>query len=386
MARPIRVALIGQKFMGRAHSNAYLKVGKFFDLPRAVEMHTVCGRDQGDLAKFAAQWGWKNKASDWRQVVRDPQIDLVDIGTPNHLHAPMSIAALKAGKVVACEKPLAGSLRDSRAMANAAKGKKTYVWFNYRRCPALAFARQLISKGRLGRLFHVRACYLQSWGGPDVPMSWRFEKKYAGSGAHGDLNAHIVDISRFLTGDRITEISGAISETFIKQRRVESAGPRGGGKRGARRMGRSTVDDCVLFLARFGCGAVASFEATRVATGRLNANQIEINGSKGALHFNFEDMNKLQFFDATKPAAEQGWTTIMCTSAGDHPYAANWWPDAHIIGYEHGFINQAADIILSMSNRRPVVPLADFADAYETDKVLDAALRSAKSGRAVKVS
>ncbi|HNQ21638.1 MAG TPA: Gfo/Idh/MocA family oxidoreductase [Phycisphaerae bacterium] len=380
MERVCNVALIGQQFMGRAHSNAYLKVAKFFDVPLTPVLHTVAARDQEGVERFAQRWGWQQATTRWREIADNDAINLVDVCTPNDVHAEQSIAMLEAGKHVACEKPLADTLEHARAMkAAAAKAKgKTFVWFNYRRCPAVALAYQLVREGRIGRLYHVRASYLQSWGGPDTPLVWRFEKKRAGSGAHGDLNAHIIDLARFLTGDQITEVTGGIAETFIKER------VKPGSKSGER--GRSDVDDCVVFLARFKQGAVASFEATRLATGHQNANYIELNGSAGALRWNFEDMNLLWFYDNQEDARTAGWRRIMCTSGGHHPYADAWWPDAHIIGYEHGFVNMTADILRVLGGQQPLLPLPDFADAYETQRVLEAALLAAKHRSAVKMS
>jgi len=388
----INVCLIGQKFMGRTHSNAYLKVGKFFDVPILPVMHTICGRNQQELEEFKDRWGWQNATTDWRAAVTNPEIGLVDIGTPNHLHAEMSIAALEAGKHVACEKPLAGTLADARQMRDAARKArrcKTFVWYNYRRVPAVALAHQLVRDGKIGRIYHIRAYYLQDWGGPNVPLLWRFQKKLAGSGAHGDLNAHIIDMARFITGDEISEVVGAIAETFIKERAIVQEGPKGGiagGTAGGKRMGKSDVDDTVLFLARFRNGAVASFEATRLATGNQNKNGLEINGDKGSLMFNFEEMNYLYFYDATLERRQQGWTRIMVTHAPDHPYVGNWWPDAHILGYEHGFINQLADMLNMIAGKDPLVPMPDFEDAYKTQQVLEAALISAQERRPVKIA
>ena len=379
MPSPLHIALIGQKFMGRAHSNAWTQVARFFDLPREPRLKTIAARDEAELAAFAERWGWARATTDWKSIASDNDIDLVDVGTPNKSHAEQAILMLKAGKHVACEKPLAGTLEDAQAMRDAAQkagGARTFVWFNYRRCPAIGLAYKLVREGRLGELRHVRATYLQSWGGPDTPRSWRFDRSVAGSGAHGDLNAHIVDLARFLTGDEIEEVSGAIAETFIEARPLAD----GSG------VGPSDVDDCVLFLARFRGGAVASFEASRLATGHLNRNTIELNGDKGALRFDFENMNVLEFFDASDGSREGGWRRIMCTSAGEHPYAGAWWPDAHVIGYEHGFTNMAADIVRVLAGKKPELPLPDFEDAYQTQRVLSAALIAAREGRSVRMA
>jgi predicted dehydrogenase len=390
MAATLNVALIGQGFMGRSHSNAWGQVAKFFQPPFTPIMHTVFGQAEENPSAFAANWGWKNSTTDWQQLVRSPEIGLVDIVTPNYMHAPVAEAALAAGKPVCCEKPLAGTLDDARKMVNAAKAAKvkTFVWFNYRRCPAVALAHQLVKQGKLGEIRHIRAVYLQDWASEDVPLLWRFDKDLAGSGAHGDLNAHIVDMTRFVTGQEITEITGAIKETFIKERTLPSGLSAGGiaaGRSGAGGKGKVTVDDAVLFLARFSGGAIATFEAARQATGNQNRNGFEINGTRGALKFDFERMNELQYYDATLPRAVQGWSSIMCTHGGDHPYAANWWPDAHIIGYEHCFTNQAYDILKALAGEAPTVPIPDFEDAYQTQRVLEAVLKSARENRMVKL-
>jgi len=386
--KTVNIALLGQGFMGRTHSNAWSQVTKFFDPPVVPVMHTVCGLP-GEPKQFAETWGWANHSTDWRKVVASDEIDIVDIASPNWMHAPMARAALAAGKVVCTEKPLAGTLADARKMAEASKKAKTFVWYNYRRCPAVALAHKLVRQGKLGQIRHVRAFYLQDWADESVPLAWRFEKKFAGSGAHGDLNAHIVDMMRFVTGQQITEICGAVAETFIKTRKRMTGHVAGGiaaGLKSTSKTGRVTVDDTVLFLARFSGGAVASFEAARQATGNQNRNGFEINGTKGSLKFDFERMNELQYYDATAARATQGWTTIICTHAPDHPYIDAWWPDAHLIGYEHTFVNQAYDILRVVAGKKPTVPIPDFADAYETQRVLQAALISAAKKRAVKVS
>ena len=378
--KTINVALIGQGFMGRSHSNAWGQVAKFFKPPLKPVMHTVFGQPEENPAGVRRQLGLEERLdrlggsrsarrrSAWSTWSR-----------PNYMHAPVAKAAIAAGKPVACEKPIAGTLADAREMAEAAKKAdvKTFVWFNYRRCPAVALAHQLVKEGKLGDIRHVRARYLQDWADESVPLLWRFDKKLAGSGAHGDLNAHIIDMTRFVTGQEITEIAGAIAETFIKERKhapgVAAGGIAAGCKRPTRK-GKVTVDDAVLFLARFSGGAVASFEAGRQATGNQNRNGFEINGTKGSLKFDFERMNELEYYDATLPRAVcRAGRTIMCTHGGDHPYVANWWPDAHIIGYEHGFTNQAYDILQVLAGETPTVPIPDFEDAYQTQRVLEAA-------------
>lgn len=387
MSEFLRVGMIGTHFMGRVHSNAWRSAPTFFDLPRPIVMEVVVGLEREQVRTFAKQWGWDGASTDWRATVARSPIDLVDICTPNDLHAEHSIAALEAGRHVLCEKPLAGTLDDARAMRDAARkakrrGVRAIVSFNYRRCPALAFAHQLVKSGRLGRIYHVRAHYLQDWGGPDTPLLWRFKSRHAGSGAHGDLNAHIIDAARFVTGDEISEVSGAIEETFIKERPLPPEEQRKGGKR----TGRSSVDDALLFLARFKGGAVASFEASRLATGHQNRNVIELNGEKGSLRFDFERMNELEWWDDTLDPGLRGWSRIMCTTPGAHPYVDAYWPPAHLIGYEHTFISQAADIVKSIGGGEPVVPLADFADGFETQRVLHAAVLSARERRPVKLS
>ncbi|MEM1108378.1 MAG: Gfo/Idh/MocA family oxidoreductase [Planctomycetota bacterium] len=395
MPRSLNVGLIGSKFMGRTHSNAYLKAAKFFDLPRTPVMHTIAARNLEETQAFAERWGWQNASDDWKATVNNPEIDLIDIGTPNHVHRDQAIAALEAGKHVACEKPLANTLDAAREMVQAAKKakkQKTFVWYNYRRCPALALAHQLVKDGKLGRLYHVRGFYLQDWAGPDTPMLWRFSGKEAGSGSLGDLCAHSIDAARFVTGDEFTNVNGAILKTFIKERTVLEGGAGGeisgrGAKTRKARKAKSTVDDAALFTAEFKGGAVATFEATRLSTGDKNGNKLEVHGEKGAIKFDFERMCELEWYDATLPEREQGWSTIN-VSNGDasHPYAEAWWPTAHAIGYEHGFVNQAADMVKALSNRKPVVPIPDFADAYETQRVLEAVVQSAKNRCPVKLS
>jgi predicted dehydrogenase len=393
MTSNINVALLGSKFMGRAHSNAWLNVGKFFAVDPLPTMHTVVGRNEAELRAFAERWGWQHHTTDWRAAVTSDDVHLVDIGTPNNVHAEQAIAALEAGKHVACEKPLAGTLADAEAMAAAAEQSTgtTSVWFNYRRTPAVALAHRLVAAGAIGRIYHVRAAYLQSWGGPDTPLLWRFQGDIAGSGAHGDLNAHIIDSVRFVTGEEIVTVEGAIEHTFIEERAVLEGGSggeiAGAGAGTTANRAPSTVDDAVLFIGRLSGGGLASFEATRLATGYHNANRFEIHGDRGALRFNFERMNELEFYDLSNDASVQGWTTIDVTRGGDgHPYAAAWWPDSHGLGYEHTFVNQASDILTVIGGGAPVVPLVDFTDALATQRVLHAAIESARHRAPVTVA
>ncbi len=372
MGSPLGVALLGTGFMGRAHSHAWRTAPTIFDLARRPVLRTVVGRDPAKTAAFAERWGWERSSTDWAEVVADPAVDLVDIATPNRAHPEQAIAALEAGKAVACEKPLAATLADARAMRDAAArtGRPTFMWYSYRRVPAVALAHRLVAEGRVGPIRHVRAAYLQSWGGPTTPMAWRFRAEEAGTGALGDLGSHIVDLARFVTGEEIVEVSGASAVRFVEER------PAGSASEG------STVDDAVAFLARLTGGALATFEASRVATGMKNANRFEIHGERGALRFDFERMNELGFLDATLPGPLQGWQTLYATHP-EHPWAGSWWPDGHGLGYDHTFVNGAADIVTALNGGGPVVPLPDFADAYETERVLAAVAVSARERRPV---
>ena len=389
---PLNIAMLGSKFMGRAHSNAWSSVAHFFPVEREPRLHTVAGRNVDDLRIFARRWGFEHFTTDWRTAVSHDHVDLVDIVTPNNLHAEQAMAALEAGRHVACEKPLASSLADAHQMAVAAANSiaSTFVWFSYRRTPAVALAHRLVKQGRLGRVYHARASYLQSWGGPETPLLWRFVGDQAGSGAHGDLNAHIIDAVRFITGEEITVVEGAIEHTFISERAVVDEVADGltvSSTNQSARFAPSTVDDAVMFLARLSGGGIASFEASRLATGYHNSNRFEIHGENGAVRFDFERMNELEFYDATADGLTAGWTTIDATRAEDgHPYAEHWWPDSHGLGYEHTFVNQAADIITMLDGGEPVVPMPDFADALQTQRVLDAAIRSARERAPIVVS
>jgi predicted dehydrogenase len=379
----LRVGMIGYEFMGAAHSQAWRTVNHAFDLPLSARMSVICGRDEARVSAAAAKLGWAEYSTDWRAVLARDDIDLVDICSPGNTHAEIALAALAAGKHVLCEKPLANTVAEAREMAQAAvraetHGVRAMCGFNYRRTPAVALMRQLVAAGRIGELRHVRAVYLQDWiVDPQFPLVWRLRREVAGSGALGDIGAHIVDLTQFVTGQLITKVS-ALTETFVKQRTLPtvSAGLAAAGN-GSGGTGEVTVDDAALFLARLDGGAVATYEATRFATGRKNGLRVEINGSKGSLAFDFERMNELEFYDATLPSAEQGFSRILVTEP-DHPYMAAWWPAGHPIGYEHTFTHELRDLIAALAADQDPTP--SFADALQIQLVLDAVERSAAAG------
>jgi predicted dehydrogenase len=378
MTPSIGVGLIGYAFMGAAHSQAFRTAPHFFDLPLHPELTVIVGRDKARLEAAAAKLGWQETETDWRRVLERDDVGLVDVCTPGDTHAEIAIAALEAGKHVLCEKPLANTVAEAEAMTEAAeraaaKGIRSMVGFTYRRVPAISYARQLVAEGRLGEIRHVRAQYLQDWiADPTAPMSWRLEKEKAGSGALGDIGAHVVDMTQFITGQSIAGVSGML-ETFVKERPIPTETGKLGGVGGAE-TGTVTVDDAAAFLARFDGGAFGVFEATRFATGRKNAIRIEINGSKGSLAFDFEDMNVLHFHDATEPAETAGFRRIVVTEPG-HPYVGAWWPAGHGLGYEHGFTHQVVDLLTAIAKNED--PSPSFADGLQVQRVLDAVERSA---------
>ncbi|WP_433158962.1 Gfo/Idh/MocA family protein [Kribbella sp. CA-247076] len=374
------IGLIGYAFMGAAHSQAWRSAPRFFDLPLNPAMNVLCGRNPEAVAAAAAKLGWKETETDWRKLLGRDDIQLVDVCTPGDSHAEIAIAALEAGKHVLCEKPLANTVEEAEAMtaaaeAAAAKGIRSMVGFTYRRVPAIGLARQLVAEGRLGTIRHVRAQYLQDWiADPEAPLSWRLDKEKAGSGALGDIGAHIIDLTQYITGDHIAEVSGQL-ETFVKERPVAAEHSGLAGTAGADR-GPVTVDDAAVFLARFGSGALGVFEATRFATGRKNAIRIEINGSQGSLAFDFEDMNLLHFYDATDDAATAGFRRILATESA-HPYVGAWWPPGHLLGYEHGFTHQAVDLVTAIAEGADPAP--SFADGLRVQRVLAAVETSSTS-------
>jgi predicted dehydrogenase len=375
---PLRVGMIGHAFMGVAHSHAWRTAPRFFDLPLRPELTVLAGRDAVRTTAAADRLGWADTETDWRRLIQREDVDLVDICTPGDSHAEIAIAALRAGKHVLCEKPLANSVAEAEAMTAAAaeaaaSGVRAMVGFTYRRVPAIALAARLVTEGRIGQVRHVRAQYLQDWiADPAAPMSWRLEKDKAGSGALGDIGAHIVDLTQFITGEVLTGVS-AVLETFVRKRPLPASTGALGGV-GGEGMGEVTVDDAAVFLGRFSGGALATFEATRFALGRKNAIRIEVNGSAGSLAFDFEDMNVLHLFDAHEPAETAGFRRIVVTEP-EHPYVAAWWPAGHGLGYEHGFTHQVVDLVTALAAGEQPTP--SFADGLAVQRVLDAVERSA---------
>jgi predicted dehydrogenase len=373
---PLRVAMIGYAFMGRVHSHAWHTAPRFFDLALRPEPVVLVGRTQASVTAAASRLGWARTATDWREVVESDDVDLVDICTPGSTHAEIAVAALEAGKHVLVEKPMANTLAEAEAMvraahAAAASGVRAMVGFTYRRVPAVQLARQLVAEGRIGEVRQVRAQYLQDWlADADAPLSWRLDKAEAGSGALGDIGAHIVDLTHFITGQRVTGVS-AMLDTFVRER------PVAGGSAGSGERGPVTVDDAAFFLGRLSGGAPATFEATRFAWGRKNAMRIEVTGSSGSLAFDFEDMNVLELFDADDDARTAGFRRILVTEP-EHPYVRHWWPAGHGLGYEHGFTHQVVDLLTALANGTQPEP--SFDDGLAVQRVLDAVERSAAAG------
>ncbi len=371
--------MVGYNFMGKAHSNAWRQVNHFFpDLPAKVELHTLCGRTKDATEKHAGIYGWNRTVNDFQELLDNPDIDIIDITSPNNQHAEMTIRACNAGKAVLCEKPLAMNVAEAEAVVAAAKKNKTInmVCHNYRRAPAIAFAKQMIENGDLGdRFFHFRARYAQDWiVDPEFPLVWRLQKSVAGSGSNGDLAAHLIDVAHFLIGG-MKEVCG-LMETFVKDRPVLAEVKAGLSATAGKKRGKVTVDDAVSFIGRFKNGAVGNIEATRFATGHKNGMEFEINGNKGSIIFNFEDMNRLKYFSVDDPVGKQGFRDIL-VSEGVHPYWKAWWPPGHIIGYEHTFIHTVADLITNVVEGKNTHPT--FVDGLECQKVLDAVDASVKS-------
>ena len=387
MAKTLKVGMIGYRFMGKAHSNGWRQAPHFFPLDAEIEMDTICGRNPEGVAAAAKELGWNKSSTSWQEVINDPEIDIVDINTPNDSHAEIAIAAANTGKHVLCEKPLGLTVGQCQEMVDAVEKNNIVhmVCHNYRRIPAIAHAKKMIEEGAIGDIFHYRARYAQDWiVDPNFPLVWRLKKGISGSGAHGDINAHIIDLGRYLVGE-FTEICGMMN-TFIKQRPLEDSSAKGDGLggAGAAEMGEVTVDDAAMFIGRFENGALANLEATRFALGRKNNIVIEINGSKGSLYFNFEDMNRLKYFDNSQPDDRQGFTDVLVTQPGGaHPYVGQWWPPGHIIGYEHTFVHTLADFVNAVVAGKSVQPT--FQDGMKNQRVLEAVEESAESRQWVTV-
>ncbi len=369
--KALNIGVVGYGFMGRAHSNAFAQAGHFFDLPFQPVLKAACARDAGKLAEFVDQWGYQSTETDWRKLIDRKDIDLIDIAAPNNMHMEISMAAAAAGKMVMCEKPLGRNAAESRKMVEAVEKAKVanMVWYNYRRIPAVTLAKQLIDEGRLGKIFHYRAKFLQDWTiSADLPQGgqglWRLDLGVAGSGVTGDLLAHCIDTSLWLNG-AISSVVG-LTETFIKERHHNLTG----------KVEKVGIDDASLFLARYANGSLGNFEATRYARGHKALYTLEINGEKASIFWDLHDLHRLQYFDHRDEGRTRGWRSIHVTD-GDHPYMAKWWVPGLQIGYEHSFIHQAADFIQSLGTKTPAAPT--FRDALATDLVTDAVLKSAAS-------
>lgn len=366
MGKEINIGIVGTQFMGKAHSNGYLSVPHFFDLENAPVLHTACSRNTDQLSNFSKKYGWQHQANDWKKLVQNNAIDLVDICTPNNLHYPITMEAIAKGKHVLVEKPMAMHTQEAQEMYDAAKdaGVVHMMIFNYRFVPALSLARKLIKNGKLGKIYHFNAVYYQDWLiDPKFPMAWRHDVKTTGSGAHGDMNAHIIDLARYLVGE--FEAVTGLQEIFTKERPFVN-------KKG---LGKVTADDTTQFMARFQNGAVGSFNATRFANGRKNHMRLEIFGSEGSLIFNLERLNELQYFSQSDTKEIQGFRNILVTES-EHPYIDAWWPPGHIIGWEHTFVHQFATLIKGIVDQKGVSP--NFYDGLRCQQVLDAVVDSAQ--------
>ena len=375
--KKLNVGIVGYGFMGRAHSNAYRKVNNFFDLKYQPVLKAACARSAGNAKAFAEKWGYESVETDWRKLISRQDIDLIDICTPNNTHAEIAIAAAKAGKMILCEKPLALNANEAEKMVAAVEKAKVpnMVWYNYRRCPAVVLAKQLIDEGKLGRIFHYRAKFLQDWTiDPDLPQGgaglWRLDVKAAGSGVTGDLLAHCIDTAMWLNGT-IDKVN-AMTETFVKERKHNLTG----------KFEKVGIDDACAFLARFTNGSLATFESTRYARGHKALYTFEINGEHASIFWDLHDLHRLQYFDHRDEGRVRGWRNIH-VSDSDQPYMKNWWVPGLQIGYEHSFVHQVADFLQGLADDQPAKP--DFKDGLATDYVTDAVLQSAKTGQWEKV-
>ena len=372
MTKPLNIGMIGYGFMGKAHTNAYSKVNHFFDLEYRPVLKAVCARDAAKAQAFADTWGYESIETDWRKLIERSDIDAIDICTPNNLHHEIAMAAAKAGKMILCEKPLSMTVAEGEEMVKAVEdaGVANTVWYNYRRIPAVSLAKQIIDEGKLGRIFHYRAVFLQDWTiSADLPQGgqalWRLDAAAAGSGVTGDLLAHCIDTALWLNGS-ISNVT-AMTETFIKERVHTATGEKK----------PVEIDDACAFLARFQNGSLATFESTRYARGHKALYTFEINGENGSLAWDLHDLHRLSYFDYHDEGRLRGWRSIH-VSDGDHPYVGNWWVPGLNLGYEHSFVHQVADFLADIAAGRPTGPT--FRDALETQKVCEAVLSSAKTG------
>jgi predicted dehydrogenase len=378
MSKPLNIGMIGYGFMGRAHSNAYRRVSNFFDLEYHPVLKAVCARNAEKAKEFAAKWGYESVETDWKKLVERKDIDAVDICTPNNTHAEIALAAAAAGKMILCEKPLAMNGPEGLKMVEAIEKAKVpnMVWYNYRRVPAVTLAKQLVDEGKLGKIFHYRANFLQDWTiSADLPQGgaglWRLDVAAAGSGVSGDLLAHCIDTALWLNGS-IASLT-AMTETFIKERKHTLTG----------KVEKVGIDDACTFMCRFENGSLGLFESTRYARGHKALYTFEINGENASIKWDLHDLHRLQYFDHRDQGNLRGWRSIH-VSDGDHPYMANWWVPGLQIGYEHSFVHQVADFLKSLSTGKPAQP--DFRNAYQTQLVLDGIMQSAQGGKWVTIS
>lgn len=386
MLKRVNIGMIGYKFMGKAHSHAFKDVNFFFDLGLTPVRKVICGRNAEPLKKAAEKWGWEEYDTSWESVVKRDDLDVIDICTSTNTHCDIAVAAAENGKHVFSEKPLAMNVKEAKKMVEEVEKAqvKHMVGFNYRRVPAITYAKKLIEDGKIGKIYHWRAAYLQDWiVDPEFPLTWKLRKEVAGSGPHGDLNSHMVDLAHYLVGD-ISSVMG-MTTNFIKHRKLPAeekelttmlTAKSGQG------MGEVTVEDASFFIAKFENGALGSFEATRFAPGRKNYNYFEIYGSEGSIVFNFERMNELKYFSLRDEKADQGFRTILVTEEV-HPYIKAWWPPGHIIGYENTFVNEFADFLDCLE--RDKLPEPNFRDGLKCQAVLEAALVSAEEGQLIRI-
>jgi len=383
--KKVNVGLVGYMFMGKAHSVGYRDVAFAFpDVKAEPVMKEISGLVKAEAEQYAKQYGWERASEGYKHVVEAKDIDLVDIATGNDTHREIALAAATNGKHIFCEKPMAMNVAECREMIKAVEkaGVLHMIDFNYRAVPAVVLARQMVEGGMIGTPYHFRAVYLQDWiVDPDFPLVWRLQKDKAGSGAHGDLNAHIIDLARFLCGE-LDSVCG-LMKTFIKKRPLLSAQTGGLSAKGSREMGEVTVDDATLFLAKFENGAVGTFEATRFAVGNRNGNRFELNGSEGSIRFNLERMNELEYFSRRDKDTQQGWKTILVTDP-PHPYLKGWWPAGHIIGWQHTFVHQIYNLMNGIATGKNPTP--NFYDGLKCQMVLEAVEKSAETSQWIKIA